>query len=101
MKSTRGSARGAPRRRTGPWRRKLTMKAGVRPPPVRTTPVRSHEWMVVQLEGTGITMIGSLRAWNSSVRRATNSRNQQASSRTGSRAHAASIGIGCSVLEAA
>lgn len=34
-------------------------KAGVRPPPVpRTYPVRNHEWMLKELEGTGITMIG-------------------------------------------
>lgn len=33
-------------------------KAGVRPlPPPRTTPVRNREWMLEQLEGTGITMV--------------------------------------------
>lgn len=31
--------------------------AGFRPPPKRTTPVRNREWMLAQLEGTGITMI--------------------------------------------
>lgn len=37
-------------------------RAGVRPPPLpRKTPVRNHEWMVTQLEGTGITMIGRYR----------------------------------------
>ena len=35
------------------------MKAGVRPPPQRPiSPVRNREWMLDQLEGTGITMIG-------------------------------------------
>jgi hypothetical protein len=33
-------------------------RAGVRPQPLRTTPVRNSEWMREQLEGTGITMIG-------------------------------------------
>ena len=34
-------------------------KAGVRPPPTpRTTSVRNQEWMMKQLEGTGLTMIG-------------------------------------------
>ena len=37
-------------------------KAGVRPPPKpRTRPVRNREWMIKQLEGTGITMIGRYR----------------------------------------
>jgi hypothetical protein len=37
-------------------------KAGVRPPPKpRLTPVRNREWMIKQLEGTGITMIGRYR----------------------------------------
>ena len=37
-------------------------KAGVRPPPVpRTTPARNREWMLKELEGTGITMIGRYR----------------------------------------
>jgi len=37
-------------------------KAGVRAPPApRTTPVRNREWMINQLEGTGITMIGHYR----------------------------------------
>lgn len=37
-------------------------KAGVRPPPVpRTTPVRNRDWMLQQLEGTGITMLGRYR----------------------------------------
>ncbi len=37
-------------------------KAGVRPPPKpRSTPVRNREWMIKQLEGTGITMIGHYR----------------------------------------
>jgi hypothetical protein len=32
--------------------------AGMRPPPVpRKTSARNHEWMLEQLEGTGITMI--------------------------------------------
>ena len=33
-------------------------KAGVRPGPLRLKPVRDREWMISQLEGTGITMIG-------------------------------------------
>lgn len=34
-------------------------KAGVRPPPKpRLTPVKDREWMIKQLEGTGITIIG-------------------------------------------
>jgi len=37
-------------------------KAGIRPPPKpRTRPVRNREWMIKQLEGTGITMIGRYR----------------------------------------
>ncbi|MFC1590278.1 GIY-YIG nuclease family protein [Candidatus Omnitrophota bacterium] len=37
-------------------------KAGIRPPPkFRTRPVRNREWMIKQLEGTGITMIGRYR----------------------------------------
>ena len=36
-------------------------KAGVRPGPLRTKPVRNREWMVELLEGTGITMIGHYR----------------------------------------
>lgn len=32
------------------------MKAGVRPPPTRTWPVKNKEWMLSQLEGTGITI---------------------------------------------
>jgi hypothetical protein len=35
--------------------------AGVRPPPQRTTPVRNREWMLRQLEGSGITMVGRYR----------------------------------------
>jgi hypothetical protein len=34
------------------------MKAGIRPSPSQTTPVRNSEWMVEQLAGTGIIMIG-------------------------------------------
>jgi hypothetical protein len=35
------------------------IKAGVRPPPRSPTkPVRNREWMLEQLEGTGIAMIG-------------------------------------------
>ncbi len=34
-------------------------KAGIRPP--RIKPVRNREWMINQLEGTGITMIGRYR----------------------------------------
>ena len=34
-------------------------KAGVRPPPApRVYPVRNNEWMLKELEGTGITMLG-------------------------------------------
>ncbi len=37
-------------------------KAGIRPPPKpRTRPVRNREWMIKQLDGTGITMIGRYR----------------------------------------
>lgn len=37
-------------------------KVGMRPPPKsRTRPLRNREWMVKQLEGTGITMIGRYR----------------------------------------
>jgi hypothetical protein len=37
-------------------------KAGIRPPrTTRTTPVRNREWMIRQLEGSGITMIGGYR----------------------------------------
>jgi hypothetical protein len=37
-------------------------KAGVRPPQVpRTTSVRNREWMLTQLEGTGITIVGRYR----------------------------------------
>jgi hypothetical protein len=37
-------------------------KAGVRPPSKsRTKPVRNREWMIKQLDGTGITMIGRYR----------------------------------------
>jgi hypothetical protein len=36
-------------------------KAGIRPPPSGTTPVRNREWMLEQLEGSGITMIGRYR----------------------------------------
>lgn len=37
-------------------------KAGVRPPPAPpTTAVRNREWMLKQLEGSGITMIGRYR----------------------------------------
>jgi hypothetical protein len=37
-------------------------KAGIRPPPVPpTTSVRNHEWMLKQLEGTGITIVGRYR----------------------------------------
>jgi hypothetical protein len=40
----------------------VAKKAGVRPPPKpRSTPVRNREWMIKQLEGTGITMIGRYR----------------------------------------
>ena len=40
----------------------VAKKAGIRPPPKpRTTPVRNREWMIKQLEGTGITMIGRYR----------------------------------------
>ena len=40
----------------------IAKKAGVRPPPKpRSAPVRNREWMIKQLEGTGITMIGSYR----------------------------------------
>lgn len=40
----------------------VAKKAGMRPPPKpRTTPVRNREWMIKQLEGTGITMIGRYR----------------------------------------
>lgn len=36
--------------------------AGIRPPPTPPTrPVRNREWMIKQLEGTGITMIGHYR----------------------------------------
>ena len=36
--------------------------AGIRPPPKsRTKPVRNREWMIKQLEGTGISMIGHYR----------------------------------------
>ncbi len=38
------------------------IKAGIRPPPKpRTTPMRNREWMLKQLEGTGISMIGRYR----------------------------------------
>ncbi len=37
-------------------------KAGMRPPPKpRTKPVRNRGWMIKQLEGTGITMLGTYR----------------------------------------
>lgn len=37
-------------------------KAGIRPSPKpRTRPVKNREWMIKQLEGTGITMIGRYR----------------------------------------
>ena len=37
-------------------------KAGLRPPPEpRLTPVKNREWVIKQLEGTGITMIGRYR----------------------------------------
>lgn len=37
-------------------------KAGIRPPPKpRITPVRNHEWMLKQLEGSGIAMVGHYR----------------------------------------
>jgi hypothetical protein len=37
-------------------------KAGVRSPPVpRTTSVRNREWMLTQLEGTGISIVGRYR----------------------------------------
>lgn len=37
-------------------------KAGMRPPPPpRTTPVLNSAWIVAQLEGAGITMIGRYR----------------------------------------
>ena len=40
----------------------VAKKAGTRPPPKpRTGPVRNREWMIKQLEGTGITMIGQYR----------------------------------------
>jgi len=40
----------------------IAKKAGVRPPPEpRLTPVRNREWMIKQLEGTGITMRGCYR----------------------------------------
>lgn len=40
----------------------VAKKAGKRPPPKpRTRPVRNREWMIKQLEGTGITMIGHYR----------------------------------------
>lgn len=40
----------------------VAKKAGVRPPPKpRLKPVRNQEWMIQQLEGTGITMIGRYR----------------------------------------
>ena len=34
------------------------MKAGVRPGPLRTPSVRNSEWMLKQLEGSGIAIIG-------------------------------------------
>lgn len=40
----------------------VAKNAGTRPSPKpRTGPVRNREWMIKQLEGTGITMIGSYR----------------------------------------
>lgn len=37
-------------------------KAGLRPPPINPIkPVRNREWMISQLEGTGITIIGRYR----------------------------------------
>lgn len=40
----------------------VARKAGIRlPPKPRTGPVRNREWMIKQLEGTGITMIGRYR----------------------------------------
>ncbi len=40
----------------------VAKKAGTHPPPKpRTTPVRNREWMIKQLERTGITMIGCYR----------------------------------------
>jgi hypothetical protein len=40
----------------------VAKKAGTRPPPKpRTSPVRNREWMIKQLEGTGITMTGHYR----------------------------------------
>jgi hypothetical protein len=41
---------------------RAVQKAGVRPPPPpRTKPVRNREWMLEQLQGTGIAMIGPYR----------------------------------------
>jgi hypothetical protein len=46
----------------------VAKKAGIRPPlKPRTTPVRDREWMIKQLEGSGITMIGSYRGLVSGV----------------------------------
>lgn len=43
-------------------------KAGLRPQPVpRTGPVKNRAWMVAQLEGTGITMLGHYRGQLASV----------------------------------
>jgi hypothetical protein len=40
----------------------VAKKTGIRPPPKpRLRPVRNREWMIKQLEGTGITMIGRYR----------------------------------------
>jgi T5orf172 domain len=37
-------------------------QAGIRPPPEpQTKPKRNHDWMVMQLEGTGLSMIGHYR----------------------------------------
>lgn len=53
--------------RTVDWERiqmalDFAKKVGIRPPPKpRLTPVRNREWMIKQLEGTQITMIGRYR----------------------------------------
>jgi len=77
-------------------------KAGMRPPPPpRTTPVRDSAWIVAQLEGTGITLIGRYRGLVTGIEFQCEkghvfkgSRNRQASSPTRRRAGAAWIGNG-------